>query len=122
VAFSTGVKVFVDAPQAARIPLAVRVVGSLGQLSVRGGEARVELWAGGERILPTVTGGPSSLDLAVQDIVNCLTHGGQPASTGEDGLAALEIIVGFHVSDRLRGQWVPLPISGADRELEIRIG
>ena len=52
----------------------------------------------------------------------CLADGGRPACTGEDGLAALEIIIGFHVSDRLRGQWVHLPISGSDRELEVKIG
>ena len=51
-----------------------------------------------------------------------LLDGGRPASTGEDGLAALEIIIGFHVSDRLGGKWVPLPVTGEDRELEVLIG
>ena len=62
------------------------------------------------------------MERAVQDSGTCLTTGGAPADTGEDALAALEIIVGFHVSDRLRGQWVPLPIGGADRDLEVLIG
>jgi hypothetical protein len=34
----------------------------------------------------------------------------------------MEVIIGLHVSDRLRGQWVELPIRGRDRDLEVRIG
>ncbi len=121
-AFRTGVKAFINAPQAAKFPLVVRVVGRLGQVTLRGDSALIELWAGSERVLSTPKDRSASLDLGVQDIVQCLIGGGQPASTGEDGLAALEIIIGFHASDRLQAQWVPLPISGADRELEVRIG
>ena len=121
-AFCTGAKAFINAPQAAKLPLMVRVVGSLGQVTLRSDNAWIELWAGSERVLSTPKDRPASLDLAVRNIVQCLTGSGQPASTGEDGLAALEIIIGFHVSDRLQGQWVPLPISGADRELEVLIG
>ena len=61
--------------------------------------------------------------VAVQDIVDSLISGEQPpTSTGEDGLAALEMIIGFHVSNKLGGQWVGLPISGKDRDIEVMIG
>lgn len=122
ISFSNGVRVFVDAPQTAKLPLLVRVVGSLGELTLVMGKAGIKLWSGEERILPAPEVSVNSLELAVQDIVNCLTSGGEPAGTGEDGLAALEIIIGFHVSDRLRGQWVPLPLKGEDRDIEVLIG
>ena len=122
VTFSGDVKAFIHAPQVAKLPLAARIVGSLGQLFLQGGGAHIELWSGERRALLPAPPGPNSLERAVRDIVNCLTRGGQPASTGEDGLAALEIIIGFHVSNRCRGQWVPLPIGAADRELDVAIG
>jgi len=122
ISFSNGVRVFVDAPQTAKLPLLVRVVGSLGELTLATGKAGIKLWSGEERILPAPEVSVNSLELAVQDIVNCLTTGGEPAGTGEDGLAALEIIIGFHVSDRLRGQRVPLPLKGEDRDIEVLIG
>jgi len=120
--FSSGVKAFVHAPQNAKQPLLLRIVGSLGQVTLLGDEALIEQWDGQTRAISPPPDGPSSMELAVRDIVKCLTDGGRPACTGEDGLAALEIIIGIHVSDRLRGQWVDLPISGSDRELEVKIG
>ncbi|NQU96757.1 MAG: Gfo/Idh/MocA family oxidoreductase [Chloroflexi bacterium] len=122
VAFAAGVRAFVDAPQAAKLPLVVRIVGSLGQLSVSSGGARIEPVAGEAWTLTPPMDGSSSMDRAVRDIVTCLTEGGEPAGSGEDGRAALEIIVGFHVSDRQHGRWVPLPIAAADRDFAIAIG
>ena len=122
VEFSSGVRAFIDAPQVAGFPMVVRVVGSLGQVTVRGNDAVVELWAGGGRTLSAPKNVPSSMVIATEEIVECLINGGRPAGAGEDARAALEIIIGFHVSDRLRGQWVPLPLSGEDRELEVRSG
>jgi len=122
VEFSSGARAFINAPQVAGFPMVVRVVGSLGQVTVLGNDAAVELWDGGRRTLSAPKDVPSSMVMAVEDIVHCLSHGGRPAGTGEDARSALEIIVGFHVSDRLRGQWIPLPLSGDDRELEVRSG
>lgn len=120
--FSNGAKAFVHAPQEAGLPLVLRLVGSLGQVTCRRDAAEFEFRDGPTRLVSAPADQPNSMELAVVDIVNCLNGGGAPASTGEEGLAALEMIVGFHVSDRRRGQWVSLPISGADRELEVRIG
>jgi len=120
--FSSGAKAFVHAPQRARMPLRLRIVGSQGQVTFRGEEAILERWTGETRTFTAPSPRPPSLNLAVQDIVRCLIEGGRPASTGEDGLAALELIIGFHVSDRHRGQWTPLPITGPERDLEVMIG
>jgi predicted dehydrogenase len=122
ISFDDGVKAFVDAPQGKKSPLVVRVVGSLGQIDVRGDRGVIELWSGEQRDLSVAKTPQTSMDRAVREIVECLSEGARPSSTGEDGLAALEIIIGFHVSDRLRGQQVELPIRGADRELEVLIG
>ena len=122
IAFPGGIKAFIDAPQAAKLPLGIRIVGSAGDLAISGNTAVVEPRQGNARTISAPESKFTSMDLAVQDIVRCLIDVGKPASTGEDGVAALEVIIGFHISDRLRGQWVQLPIKGEDRELEVPIG
>ena len=117
-----GVKLFVDATEARTLPWLIRVVGDDGQVSVIGKTARIERWDGGATSLQAPEDSPDSVSLAVDEIVRCLDGGGTPTSTGEDGRQTLEMIVGFHVSDRLGGKCVELPIQGKDRELEVRIG
>jgi predicted dehydrogenase len=122
VSFSNGINAFIHAPHAGSMPLVVRIVGSLGQLTIQGTALQVELWNGERRTHAAPRTAESSLDRAVTEIASCLTRGGQPCSTGEDGLAALEIIIGFHVSNRQHGQWVQIPISDTDRNLEVLSG
>jgi predicted dehydrogenase len=122
VSFSDGINAYIHAPLAGSIPLVARVVGSLGQLTVQGAAVQVELWNGERRTHSAPRTTESSLDRAVAEIVDCLSRGGQPCSTGEDGLAALEVIIGFHVSNRQHGQWAQIPIGGADRNLEVLCG
>lgn len=55
------------------------------------------------------------------DVVRCLETGEQPASTGDDGRHAMEVIVAFHLSDRAGMQSVSLPIAGEARELRLAI-
>ena len=121
--YHSGVKAFINAPQTAKLPLMARVVGSLGHLTVRDSEAKIELWDGSEQTISPTKDEPSFMARALDDIVNCLVNGQEPpTSTGEDGLDALEMVIGFHVSDRRKGQWVQLPTSGDDRDLEVLIG
>ncbi len=122
VEFSNGVKGYVHAAAEARAPIRVCIVGSEGQMTVRRDDARVELWSGERRDIQVQADRPTSLELAVRELVECLKDGRQPACTGEDGRAALEVTIGFHVSDRLCGAWVPLPITGDDRDYEVPIG
>ena len=122
VAFEGGIKVFIHGAYASGLPAAVRVFGTKGSLTVSGNDAVIETSAGERRNLSAPADGASSLELGVRNIVECLAAGKTPASTGEDGLAALEIIIGFHVSDRDQGRWVSLPIADPDRDLEVHIG
>jgi predicted dehydrogenase len=122
IAFENGIKTFIHAAQPPKRPALVQFVGTDGVLNATGDRAVIERWSGGrlELAAPAVSG--TSVDRAVDDLVRCLSDGTQPACTAEDGLAALEIIIAFHVSHRAGGQWIKLPIQAADRELEVRIG
>lgn len=122
VEFSAGVNAYIDASHDAQAPIRVCVVGSEGEMTVCRNDAQVELWSGERRTIPVQTDRPTALDAAVSDLVDYLTGGGQPACTGLDGLAALEVIMGFHVSDRLDRQRVALPIPDTHRDLEVPIG
>ncbi len=122
VAFPNGIKTFINAPQAAKLPFGVRITGSEGELIIYRNSARACYWNGNTKEIPFVSDGKTSLDRAMEDIVNCLLHGGKPACTGEDGLMALEIIIGFHISDKEGGRWVNLPVCGKERNLEVTIG
>ncbi len=122
VKMTNDVKMFVHAPDDLPMPWTIRIVGTQGQVAMHGKHAVVEPVEGEPRVITAPADSPSSVWLAVDEIVRCLDGDATPTSTGEDGRAALEIIVGFHVSDRLHGRWVDLPIDGPDRELEVKIG
>ena len=122
VSFERGIKAFIHAPQRGSQPLGMHAVGRLGQLTIQGASAEIRSWAGESRTITAPADRLSSLHLAVQDVVTCLSQGGRSASPGEDGLAALEIIIGFHASHSLGGQWVSLPITGPARDLAVSIG
>ena len=122
VRFEDDIKLFVDATQANKAPNEMRIVGEDGFIEVRRNDAVVATWAGARRIVTDDRNRPSTLDMAVAETVKCLRSLAPCTSTGEDGRTALEVIVGFHVSHRLDSRWVDLPLTGADRELEVRIG
>jgi len=120
--FSGGTKMFVDAGHSVKAPNTLRIVGSLGALTIRKNKAQMEWNSGESRRLTIPTERSSSAFLAVEDLIGCLNHGTQPASTGEDARLALEAVIGFHVSHRHQGRLIPLPLKGADRAFEVRIG
>ena len=117
-----GVKVFVDATETAAAPMVIRVVGVEGEVVVHRRHATLEPWKGRPRVLAGQGQWPDSVCLAVDEIVKCLDGKAAPTSTGEAARQALEMIIGFHVSDRQGGQWVDLPLQGKDRELEVLVG
>lgn len=51
-----------------------------------------------------------------------LAGDGPVSSTPEDGLAALEMVVAFHVSEREGNNRVDMPLTGDDRRLVVEIG
>jgi len=118
-----GVKVFVDAAETIAVPFDLQVAGSEGEIICRGkNPPYLVRWSGQSEPLPVAKVEGTAVDRAVDEIVHCLDTGAAPSSSGEDGRAALEIILGFHVSDRQGGAWVELPLTGADRDLEVRSG
>jgi len=120
--FSTGAIGFFNAGQSAKFPLLMRITGSDGEMTIFKDRATVNNWRGDKKEIFCTPDGKTSLDRAMEDIVGCLLHERIPACTGEDGLMALEVIIGCHISDKKSGKWIDLPLSGKDRDLEVLIG
>ena len=59
--------------------------------------------------------------LGYRELMDCIESGGTPTSSGEDGMKALEIVVGFHLSSLAGGSPVALPIPEADRGFKMTL-
>jgi len=124
VRFDNGVRAHIEAPTSISLPFGFRILGSLGWIDVGVGKdvASVHLWTGRTRTITCPPDRPSSLATGVDEIVTCLAGGGDISSTGQNARDALEVIMGFHVSNKSAGQWVSLPLEGKDRDLEVMMG
>jgi predicted dehydrogenase len=87
------------------------ILGTTGRIRILESGHRVDLFAAGEsphysgyRSLRQQGSAPEGFDnlllYAVEDLVRCLTQGGEPACTGEDGVAALRVALATHRSAR----------------------
>ena len=124
ITFDSGVHAFIEASEAlaGSVGIDIRVVGSLAEMQVGDTACTLHPWSGEAQQLAGPPSGVVTMQCAVDEIIAALDTGGPTTSTGEDGRATLEIITGFHVSDRHQAQQVALPLQGDDRDVEIRIG
>jgi len=122
VRFDNGVRVHVEASPGVSLPHGFRVFGTLGRIDVHREAADVHLWTGEMRTITSPPDRPSSLAIAVDEIATHLSGGPEVCSTDREAREALEVITAFHVSSRLGGQWVSLPLEGQDRDLEVKMG
>ena len=59
------------------------------------------------------------MEEAADDVVRCLETGGTPLSTGDDGRAAIEIIMAIYESERHGHTQVTLPLPGGPSTLHV---
>ena len=122
-----GCMVTVDAANRAKCPMTIEIQGTEGTACVNGREVtaaignKTELW-------PDETGNRSSMDTAVDEIVDWLDNraAGAPVSAfsydPSEAVRTLEIITAFHVSHARSSAWADLPLKNMDRDLVIRSG
>lgn len=131
--FENGVKAFINGSEHLTLASSIKLQGDRGEILISNEDGRSELWTideagfgdGGlaQRQFPTPARKRYPMLEAVDEIVQVL-DGVIPhsRSTGRDGTVALEMVVGFHLSDRENGKAIKLPPSGEDRRLEVRSG
>lgn len=76
-------------------------------------------WSLAEDALPEPAWDGTPLLNAAADLVRCIQTGGQPRCSGEDGRAAIEVIMGFYESERRGHCKVSLPLDDPRRMLEV---
>lgn len=111
-----------DASDYGVIPQSIVLNGTKGRAIATGGKARIEWWTGRTDHWPSPPETKSSMDRAVGDIVAWLDGETPFPDAPADSVHTLETIVACHASDQRDSAWTPLPMAGADREIEIRSG
>lgn len=119
---SNGLRIFVDAPDYAAVPLQIVINGEKGRAAVNGDAVTIDYWHGEQEQWPGVNDGLSSMDRAVDEIVRSLNDNEPFTYPAKEAVNTLEAIVGFHVSHANNGAWTDLPLSGTDREFYLRTG
>lgn len=76
-------------------------------------------WTLGESTLPEPTWEGTPILNAARDLVHCIETNDTPRCTGEDGRAALEVIMGFYESERRGNAKVPFPLDEPRPMLEV---
>jgi len=122
VRFANGVRVHVDAAARDGLPFGYRVFGNQGWIDIGKEDADIHLWSGDTRTIACEPDRPDSMVLGIEEIVTCLTDGGDVSPTGEAARDALEVVMAFHVSNKQDGRWISLPLEGENRELEVMMG
>ena len=116
-----GLIVTVDAADYGAVPAQIVVNGAEGR-AVVGSDVTLEYWDGRQEHWLEPDDGISSMDRAVEDIVTWLDNGAPFSYPGVEAARTFEAIVALHASHARSAAWTNLPLSGADREIEVLSG
>ena len=117
-----GLVALFDASDYGKIPAAIALNGTRGRAVTGAGDVLLEFWNGRTEHWPSPRGPESSMDRAMAEIVAWLDGTAVFPDAAEDSIHTLETIIACHASHRRNGAWISLPLSGADREIEVRSG
>ncbi|MDP6779770.1 MAG: Gfo/Idh/MocA family oxidoreductase [Candidatus Latescibacteria bacterium] len=117
-----GLIVTVDAADHGTVPAQIAINGTRGRATTNRDEVTIEYADGRHEHWPRPEGAPSSMDVAVGEIVDWLDGGGPFSCAATESVRTLEAIVAFHASHRRNAAWSDLPLAGDDREIEVLSG
>ncbi|MCH2126186.1 MAG: Gfo/Idh/MocA family oxidoreductase [Pirellulaceae bacterium] len=119
---ANGLVVTFDAGDYANVSPRAEFNGTLGRAIVAEGNGRLEFPDGRVEALTDPPAGESSMDRAMNEIVDCLDGKTTFADPAINSVHTLEVIVACHASHAVNSSWVVLPLSGADREIVVQSG
>jgi predicted dehydrogenase len=130
--FDNGMRMMIDMFEDLGVPHRIEIIGSIGRILIDELDNRWEVQARqgedrerplGEYWLPLK---PVELKPGVLDMVQMLVDGlkelladGEITCTGEDGLKALQMVIGAHVSSERGGVPITLPLAEEFRSIDI---
>jgi len=117
-----GAMVTLDAPDHAAVPPAIVINGTKGRAVTGSGEAALEFWDERREHWPRPGRETSSMDVAVAEMVAWLDDGTPFPYPARQNVPVLEAVVACHASHARSAAWVALPLSGTDRDIEVRSG
>ena len=120
--FEGGLIATFDAADYGVVPAAITINGTLGRAITGAGSIELQFWNGRIDHWNPPPGPETSMDRAMAEIVEWLDGEAAFPDSAVNSLHALEIIVACHASHQRNAAWTPLPLAGADREIEVRCG
>lgn len=119
-----GLIVIVDAADYAMIPHGININGKKGRAIVNGSnEVSFEFWENGQKDhWADPYPGTTSMDNAVNEIVEWLEEGKTFPYNASEALGTHEVITAFHASHARQSRWIKLPLKGSDREIAVNSG
>lgn len=117
-----GVAAVIDAANYNAGPLQLLVEGTEGHAVSGGGDVTLQWHDGRREQLAIKDPSRTSMDRAVDEIVDWLDDGRPPGVHVADSLMAMEAIVGLHVSNQRNSALVQIPLQGEDREFRVVSG
>jgi predicted dehydrogenase len=132
VRFTNGMRGFVDMYEDLGVPPRIEIVGSIGRVIIdetenmwvsqsRNGTDRLEPLGKYDLHLAEKRIESEHLDLVqlLKQTINEMLSERSISSTGEDGLASLHMVIGFHVSDKEGNIPIPLPLASKYRNVAV---
>jgi predicted dehydrogenase len=120
--FQNGVDALINVRAGHAAPLEIDIVGTAGRMRI-GGALFPELYtkdaATGELVrrgFPGAVWGVSAMTVAVSELIDAIETGSKPASDLQDGRAAVELAVAFHLSSHAHAP-VALPLDNVAYEI-----
>jgi predicted dehydrogenase len=118
---ANGTVAVVNAPDYSKTGFQTELNGTKGRAWIKGLSVTLEI-DGKTETWPTIADGRTSMDRALDEILDYLDRGTPFSCTPDDAVHILEVIVGFHASHAHGSTWLDLPLKGKDREIEVKTG
>ena len=119
---SGGLMATVDAANHGSGPIQTIIYGQKARATVGRDTISVEFLDGRIEKCPCLLKNTTSMDLAVTEIAEWLDDNKPFPCSAADSVSTLESIIAFHMSDKRKSSWVALPLTGSDRNCEVRSG
>ncbi len=118
-----GLIVLVDAADFGAVPFHIALNGTRGRAVLEADGVHLTMTDGRSDHWPIVRDKKTTfMHGGVADIVTCLEEGRPQTIPVDDAVRTLEVIVALHVSHDRSAAWTELPLTGQDRQREVRSG
>lgn len=117
--------VTVDAADYSKAPWDLRINGTEGRAFVGGrtvSDVKLEYWDGRIEHWTNDIQQGTGMDVAVEEIVAWLDNRKEFEHDPREAVHVLEAIAAFHASHAKNSEWIELPLSGSDLEIEVHSG